>query len=136
MKKSLLFASLLALTTATASAQHATSFAIPATKALGLLEKATVTPMTQASAKAKKAAPRKIALPDNQRVVGYYNTDEVNNALGLGSITTSDIQPVMIFSKQQLRRIAHLSESALHHLVDSQLRSTSESVFDASQDAP
>lgn len=93
MKKSLLFASLLALTTATASAQHATSFAIPATKALGLLEKATVTPMTQASAKAKKAAPRKIALPDNQRVVGYYNTDEVNNALGLGSITTSDIQP-------------------------------------------
>ncbi len=93
MKKSLLFASLLALATATASAQRATSFAIPATKAPGLLEKATATPMTQASAKAKKAAPRKVALPDNQRLVGYYNTDEVNNAFGLGSYTTSDIQP-------------------------------------------
>ena len=42
---------------------------------------------------------------------------------------------VMILCKKQLRWIAHLSQSSLQHLVDTQFRSTSESVLDAAQDA-
>ena len=41
----------------------------------------------------------------------------------------------MIFGKKQFRRIAHLSQSSLQHLVDAEFRSASESVLDASQDA-
>ena len=44
-------------------------------------------------------------------------------------------ESVVIFRKEQFRRVAHLSESSLLHLVDTQFRSTSESVFDTSQDA-
>ena len=52
-----------------------------------------------------------------------------------GSTDGNTRKSVMIFGKKQFRRIAHLSQSSLQHLIDAEFRSASESVLDASQDA-
>ena len=41
----------------------------------------------------------------------------------------------MVFRQQKFRRIAHLSETSLLHLINSQFRSTSEAILDATKDA-
>lgn len=77
MKKSLLFASALALLASTVSAQS-----FKAQQFEGRLEQRTalaVTPLT------KKVAPRKVTLAANQRLAGLYKTDTyATSEQGLG----------------------------------------------------
>lgn len=99
MKKSILFASVIALlATTTASAQS-----FNALKVDGGLEKANVSVVRVPQVKNPLL---KAELNANQRLAGYYTSDEVNNALGLGSYTTEDIQPGVLLEPSDYQQYA------------------------------
>lgn len=53
-----------------------------------------------------KKAPRKADLANNQRLAGYYTTDDVDNAVGVGSYTTSDIRPAALLEPTDYQQFA------------------------------
>lgn len=69
----------------------------------GTLEKANAAVINTPQA---KKAPRKVELASNQRLVGYYTTDSVNSALGLGSMTTEDIRPAVLLEPSDYQQFA------------------------------
>lgn len=46
--------------------------------------------------------PKKANLAANQRLVGYYATDDVDNSLGVGNYTTADIEPAIFLEQSAL----------------------------------
>lgn len=68
------------------------------------LEKAPASASLRGSA--VKKAPSKAQLAANQRLVGYYTTDDVDNAIGIGTYTTADIQPGALLEPSDYQQFA------------------------------
>lgn len=94
MKKSLLLLAAFVLTLA-ANAQSPSVFKAPTIKA----ERSSAVAPSQANI---LKAPRKADLADNERLVGYYSTDDVDNSLGIGNYTTKDIEPAIFLESTAL----------------------------------
>lgn len=88
MKKPLLLVAVLAMFATTVSAQN-----FRAQRIGGGLDKAGIS--LQRAPQAKKMLRKAASANANQRVVGYYVTEDANNAVGVGSMTTDDIQPAV-----------------------------------------
>lgn len=94
MKKSILLLAAFAMTM-TANAQKPSVLKAPTLKAERLSAVAPSQPnMLRALRKADLAA--------NQRLVGYYATDDVDNSLGVGNYTTADIEPAIFLEQEAL----------------------------------
>lgn len=94
MKKSILLLAAFAMTM-TANAQKPSALKAPTVKAERL---SAVAPSQPSMLK----APRKADLAANQRLVGYYATDDVDNSLGVGNYTTEDIEPAIFLQQEAL----------------------------------
>ncbi len=94
MKKSILLLAAFAMTM-TANAQKPSALKVPTVKAERL---SAVAPSQPSMLK----APRKADLAANQRLVGYYATDDVDNSLGVGNYTTEDIEPAIFLQQEAL----------------------------------
>ena len=94
MKKSILLLAAFAMTM-TANAQKPSAFKASTVKAERL---SAVAPSQPSMLK----APRKADLAANQRLVGYYATDDVDNSLGVGDYTTEDIEPAIFLEQEAL----------------------------------
>ena len=94
MKKSILLLAAFAMTM-TANAQKPSVLKAPTLKAERL---SAVAPSLPNMLK----APRKADLAANQRLVGYYATDDVDNSLGVGNYTTADIEPAIFLEQGAL----------------------------------
>lgn len=94
MKKSILLLAAFAMTM-TANAQKPSALKVSTVKAERL---SAVTPSQPSMLK----APRKADLAANQRLVGYYATDDVDNSLGVGNYTTEDIEPAIFLQQEAL----------------------------------
>ena len=51
--------------------------------------------------------PKKANLAANQRLVGYYATDDVDNSLGVGNYTTEDIEPAIFLQQGDSSALCH-----------------------------
>ena len=94
MKKSILLLAAFAMTM-TANAQKPSALKVSTVKAERL---SAVAPSQPSMLK----APRKADLAANQRLVGYYATDDVDNSLGVGNYTTEDIEPAIFLQQEAL----------------------------------
>lgn len=94
MKKSILLLAAFAMTM-TANAQKPSALKVSTVKAERL---SAVAPSQPSMLK----APRKADLAANQRLVGYYATDDVDNSLGVGDYTTEDIEPAIFLQQEAL----------------------------------
>ena len=94
MKKSILLLAAFAMTM-TANAQKPSVLKAPTLKAERLSAVAPSLPNML-------RAPRKADLAANQRLVGYYATDDVDNSLGVGNYTTADIEPAIFLEQGAL----------------------------------
>ena len=94
MKKSILLLAAFAMTM-TANAQKPSVLKAPTLKAERLSAVAPSLPNML-------RAPRKADLAANQRLVGYYATDDVDNSLGVGNYTTADIEPAIFLEQEAL----------------------------------
>lgn len=94
MKKSILLLAAFAMTM-TANAQKPSALKVSTVKAERL---SAVAPSQPSMLK----APRKADLAANQRLVGYYATDDVDNSLGVGDYTTEDIEPAIFLEQEAL----------------------------------
>lgn len=94
MKKSILLLAAFAMTM-TANAQKPSVLKAPTLKAERLSAVAPSQPNML-------RAPRKADLAANQRLVGYYATDDVDNSLGVGNYTTADIEPAIFLEQGAL----------------------------------
>lgn len=94
MKKSILLLAAFAMTM-TANAQKPSALKVSTVKAERL---SAVAPSQPSMLK----APRKADLAANQRLVGYYATDDVDNSLGVGNYTTEDIEPAIFLEQEAL----------------------------------